>query len=173
MKIRPICFNTYFWLTLLACSWLGAGCQTTRSEKRAEASLRFHLESNLDGTERTTPVAIGRSEPFALSIETRPFLTEFNIERAAVVIAPGGFAMSVQFDREGTWILEQYSIAHKGKRAAIVAEFGELRWIAAPLMRDRIANGMFVFTPDTTREEADKIARGVNRVAELVRKGRR
>ncbi len=171
MKICPIWFNTYLCLALLAS--LFTGCRSTRSEKKQEASLRFHLETNLDGTERSQAIAIGRSAPFAISIETRAFLTEFNIEKASVVIAPGGYALSIQFDREGAWILEQYSTAHKGKRAAIAAEFGELRWIAAPILRDRITNGLFVFTPDTSQEEAEKIARGINRVAELVRKGRK
>lgn len=171
MKIRWIGFNIYLCLALVAP--LLAGCRTSKSEKKQEASLRFHLETNLDGTDRSQTVAVGRSSPFALAIETRSFLTEFNIEHAAVVIAPGGFALSIQFDREGAWILEQYSTAHKGKRTAIVAEFGELRWIAAPILRDRITNGLFVFTPDTTQAEAEKIARGVNRVAELVRKGRK
>lgn len=171
MKIRPSCFNTYLWLALLAA--LATGCRSGRSEKKMEASLRFHLESNLDGTERSQPIAVGRSAPFAMSAETRSFLTEFNIERASVVEAPGGFVISVQFDREGSWILEQYSGAHKGKRVAVAAEFGELRWIAAPIMRDRITNGLFVFTPDTSREEAERIVRGVNLVAQQVRKGRK
>jgi len=174
MKIRPTCFNTYFWLGLLAAlAWLPAGCQTGKSQKKPEASLRFHLEANLDGTDRSMPVAIGRSSPFAMAIETKAFLTEFSIDRASVVDAPGGFVLSIQFDREGTWILEQYSVAHKGKRMAIAAEFGELRWIAAPIMRDRISNGLFVFTPDATREEAEKIVKGVNRVAEQVKSGRK
>jgi hypothetical protein len=169
MKIRFASFNTYLtWLALLA-PLLG-GCLTTRSEKRAEASLRFHLEANLDGTERSQAITIGRSDPFAMGVETRCFLTEFNIEQATVVDTPGGFALSIQFNKEGGWILEQYSTVNKGRRVAIAAEFGELRWIAAPVMRDRITNGLFVFTPDTTREEAEKIARGVNVVAEKVRK---
>ena len=171
MKIRLRCFNTYL-LSLLLAGALG-GCSSTRSEKFAEASLRFFLETNLDGTEVTQTVKVGRSAPITVNIETHVFLTEFNIEKASVVDAPGGFAISVQFDRQGTWILEQYSTAHRGKRTVVAAEFGELRWIAAPLMRERITNGHFVFTADTTREEAEKIVSGVNRVAELVRKGRK
>jgi hypothetical protein len=41
------------------------------------------------------------------------------------------------------------------------------------LLSGRISNGLFAFTPDTTREEADRIARGLNNVAEQVRKGKR
>ena len=169
MKIRFTCFNIYLALmALVALVW--SGCKT--SEKRAEASLRFHLETNLDGTERSIPITVGRAPPFAMGVETRGFLTEFNIEHAAVVESPGGFSLSIQFDREGGWILDQYSTAHKGRRVAIAAEFNrELRWIAAPIMRDRISNGLFVFTPDATREEAEKIAAGLNVVAEKVKKG--
>jgi hypothetical protein len=178
MIIRRIRFNTYLRLALVLAvaallSGAGSGCSTTRSEKRMEASLRFYLECNLDGTDRSQAISVGRTDPFALATESRSFLSEFNVDRASVIEAPGGFVLSVQFDREGTWILEQYSTAHKGKRVAIAAEFGELRWIAAPVMRERITNGLFVFTPDTTREEAEKIARGVNRVAKLVRDGRK
>ncbi len=170
MKIRLIAFNTYLaWVVLLAP--ILCGCLTTSSKKK-EASLRFHLEANLDGTERSQPITIGRTSPFAMGIESRSFLTEFNIEHASVVDSPGGgFALSIQFNKEGGWILEQYSTVNKGRRMAIVAEFGELRWIAAPTLRDRITNGLFVFTPDTTREEAERIADGVNVVAEKVRKG--
>jgi preprotein translocase subunit SecD len=169
MKIRFTRFNTYLALMALVVPGLN-GCSTT-SGKRAEASLRFHLETNLDGTERTLPITIGRSAPFAMGIESRSFLSEFNIEKAAVIESPGGFALSIEFNREGGWILEQYSTAHKGRRVAIAAEFGELRWIGAPIMRERITNGLFVFTPDATREEAEKIVRGLNVVAEKVRKG--
>lgn len=169
MKTRLARFNTY--LLVGFCAFLMIGCRSGKSEKKMEASLRFHLETNLDGTDRSETIAIGRTSPFALSVETRAFLSEFNIEKANVVPAPGGFALSIQFDKEGTWILEQYSTAHKGKRVAIAAEFGMMRWIASPVMHDRITNGLFIFTPDTSQEEAEKIARGVNLVAEKVRKG--
>ena len=172
MKIRFAAFNTYLALLALLAPLLG-GCLTTRSEKKQEASLRFYLETNLDGTDRSQAMSIkiGRADSFPMVIETRCFLTEFNIDHVSVIDTPGGFGLSIQFDREGGFILDQYSTAHKGRRAAIAAEFGELRWIGAPVLRDRISNGLFVFTPDTTREEAEKIARGVNVVAEKVRKG--
>jgi hypothetical protein len=37
----------------------------------------------------------------------------------------------------------------------------------------RWGDGKFLFTPDTTREEAERIVSGVNRVAFLVKKGRK
>jgi hypothetical protein len=48
-----------------------------------------------------------------------------------------------------------------------------MRWVAAPTMTERIADGRLVFAPDATREEAERIVHGLNRVAELTRKGRK
>jgi preprotein translocase subunit SecD len=168
MNIRHPRFNMY--LLLIALIAGVPGCRSGKSEKKLQSSVRLHLETNLDGTERSQTINIGRSDPFPLSIETRSFLTEFNLERAAVVDAPGGFSISLQFDKEGSWILEQYSTANKGKRAAITAEFGELRWLAAPILHDRITSGHFAFTPDATRKESERIVRGLNNVAEKKRK---
>ncbi len=56
---------------------------------------------------------------------------------------------------------------------AIAAEFGQMRWIAAPVIKERLGDGVLVFTPDTTRQEAERIVSGLTRVAELVRKGRK
>ena len=82
----------------------------------------------------------------------------------------GGYSISVQFDKEGTWLLEQYTTGNKGKRVAIAAEFGEMRWLGAPVMTQRIGNGLFVFAPDASREEAERIVGGLNNLAKRVQK---
>lgn len=171
--IRVLRFNIYL-LPLLAAG-LVAGCKSSSKDysKRDEASLRLYLEVNSDGSDRNEPVLIGRERPFQLNVEKKTFLTEFNIERAAVVDAVGGFSISVQYDKQGTWLLEQYTTAHKGKHIAIAAEFGQMRWLAAPVISRRIADGLLVFTPDATRAESDRLVSGLNRIAELTRKGRR
>ena len=61
-------------------------------------------------------------------------------------------------------LLEQYTTGSKGKHLAISAEFGQMRWIAAPVITQRIGDGLLVFTPDTSREEAARIVSGLNRV---------
>jgi hypothetical protein len=48
-----------------------------------------------------------------------------------------------------------------------------MRWLAAPRITGRIADGRLEFTPDATRDEAERIVHGLNRVAELVAKGRK
>ena len=42
----------------------------------------------------------------------------------------------------------------------------EGRWLAAPRINKRIADGVLVFTPDATREEAEQIALGLNNLAQ-------
>ena len=176
MLTRVLRFNTY----LLAVLAVSAGCQTDKNKdeekdkeksgKKGEASLRVHLEVNPDGSDRSGPVSIGRKQPFQLNVEKTAFLNEFQIEKASVVDTFGGFSISVQFDKVGGWLLEQYTTANKGKHLAISAEFGEMRWLAAPKITQRLGEGRLVFTPDATREEAERIVDGVNRVAKRAQK---
>src|SRR6185369_13415526 len=146
MITRPLGFNLYL-LALVPAAFLIAGCDTLQKKGDAEeASLRFHLEVNA-GNGQGTNVFIGRSAPFAVTLDRNPFLSEFDMESAKVADALGGFTMVIQFSAEGTILLEQYSTVYRGRRVGLLAEFGQMRWIAAPVMHHRIANGQFVFTP--------------------------
>src|SRR5262245_37681374 len=80
----------------------GAGCQSDQAKKYTkndQASLRLYLEVNRDGTDQNEPELIGREHAFAVNVERRAFLTEFNIEKASIVEAMGGFSISVQFNK--------------------------------------------------------------------------
>lgn len=172
MLIRPGCFNTYLLAGLVAL--LAGGCAgPSKDAKRVVSSLRLHLEVNPNPAGQSTKANIGRSDPLAVNVDPQAFLTELQVEKASVLDALGGFAIALQFNSDGAILLEQYTGAYNGRRMAIAAEFGEFRWIAAPVIRQRLANGQLVFTPDLTREEAERFVRGLNRVAELVRKGRK
>ena len=145
-----------------------------RKQKKDLTSLRFHLEVNRDGTDKNGPVTIGRTSPFVVNVERAWFLDEQQIQSAAVVDdGLGGFVVVVQFERKGSWLLEQYTTSNRGRCVAIFAAFNEPRWIAAPKIGKTISNGTFAFTPDATREEAERLVRGLNNVARLVAKGRR
>ena len=166
-------FNTYLALalvTVVMCS-----CQTPERSREKEAStLRLHLEVNPDGTERNMPVPVYREKPVMINVDKMAFLDESSVVEGKIVDTLGGFAIQIQFDRCGSWLLEQYSTARKGKRFAIFSHFGDTpehaRWLAAPLVDKRITNGLFVFTPDATRQETERIVRGLNNVAREVKK---
>ena len=175
MLIRFNRFNTYLLAGLLAL--LAGGCTTPpkeeKKDKKVESTMRLHLEVNPHPAAQTLRVTVGRSDPVAITVESEPFLTEMHVDKASVLDMLGGFSIVIQFDSDGAILLEQYTGAYNGRRMAIAAEFGQSRWIAAPVIRKRLADGQLVFTPDLTREEAERFVRGLNRVAELVRKGRK
>jgi preprotein translocase subunit SecD len=166
MTSRLSRFNAYLLLGLAAV--LCAGCQIL---KQKEAStLRLHLEVNEDATGTSKPVPVYRQNPMYVNVQNSPFLNEGNITKAYVVDALGGFQIMIQFDRRGTWLFEQYTTAHKGKRFAIFSQFGDARWLAAPVINQRVSDGVLVFTPDATREESERIVRGLNNVAKTMQK---
>lgn len=165
-------FNTYL-LLAAALALIGAGCTAAQKKEMEQSSVRLHIQVNPDKTGSSTNAIVGRAAPFEVTIDRQAFLTEFNLERADVSDSVAGFSISLQFNPEGTITLEHYTTAYKGRQVVIGAEFGETRWLAAPVIRQRITDGKLVFTPDASREEAERIVRGLNRVAELVKKGRK
>jgi preprotein translocase subunit SecD len=182
MLIRDRPFNLHFLLAALAC--LGVvGCKSGKDKKstKEEAAVRFYMEASLDGSDRVEAILVGRSHPFRLNVRKAPFVTEYHIDKAEVIDAIGGFSLAIDFTKDGKGLLEQYTAANKGLHMAIAARFkhhtdtkyDQLRWLAAPVVTDTISNGRVVFTPDATREEAERIATGLNRITTLIKKDRR
>jgi len=165
-------FNLY--LALVAALALLCGCQMFR-HKGPTAALRVHIQTNPDALGTSQTISVMRSDPVLVTISRNPILTEANLIAAKVINSPGGFAIEVQFDENGTWLLEQYSAANPGQHLAIFGQWGDKlangRWLAAPLIRNRIANGKLVFTPDASRDEADQLVLGLNQFAVENRKG--
>jgi hypothetical protein len=169
MASRRVRFNSYLLLALVALC--GAGCKSMK--KKEATTLRLHQEVNADGGQRSSPVPVYRASPMYVNVEKEPFMNEEHVTKASVIDALGSFQIMVQFDRRGTWLLEQYTTAHRGRRIGIFSLFGEARWLAAPMMNKRISDGVLVFTPDASREEADRIVLGLNNVAKEAQKGNR
>ena len=159
---------------ILAGLWviLAWGCRnpdpataSLRQKGKEVSTLRLHLETNADGTDRVQTVKVLRSQPITLTVDRVAVLHEGDVKEATVVDAMGGFALKVQFNDRGRRIMEMTTVANKGQRWAIHSQFGDSRWLAAPLITQNVTNGVLVFTPDATREESDRIVRGLNRVA--------
>ena len=173
MKIRVMRFNIYLIGAFLIV--LASGCATAESKRKHQpGKLDVHLEVPRDNTNLSEPVPIYRAHPVMVNVQKEAFLSELNLAGAKVVDAMGGFAIELQFDRQGTWILEEFSTQNHGKRFAIHCDFGdqlkESRWLAAPMITKGISDGVLVFTPDATREEADQLVLGLNNVAREVQK---
>src|SRR6266446_1569370 len=154
MKFRLARFNTYY-LWLLLTVGLGLGYHTGASQKKAPhkgfSVLRLHIETNLDGTDKNGTVMVGRQTPFPVNVNKLPFVEETHLAKASLVEeGTGGFSLRLQLNRQGTWLLEQYTVANKGRHIAVFAELEDFRWIAAWLINQRISDGVFTSSPDTT-----------------------
>jgi hypothetical protein len=171
MKVWTRRFNIY--LTLTAALVLLCSCKTDR-QKGPVSAVRIHIEVNPDSAGMSQTVSVVRSDPVLVTIAREPILTEVNIVAARVFDAHGGFAIEVRFDETATWILEQYSAANPGLHLAIFGQWGDKlangRWLAAPLITRRINDGVLLFTPDCSREEADQFVLGLNNVAKKIQK---
>jgi preprotein translocase subunit SecD len=174
MMIRLNRFNTY--LCVILALAMTCGCQTAESKRKKQVStLEFHLEVRPDAresSERNIEAKILRDHPITITVQKAPFLSEAYIKEVKVIEVTGGFALRVQFDKHGTWLLEEFTAENLGKRIAVLSQFGdqlkETRWLAAPMTSHRIPDGVLTFTPDATREEAEQIALGLNNVAKKV-----
>jgi hypothetical protein len=172
MKVLTRRFNIYLALAFLL--GLGCGCQTGKQEKEVGA-LRVHIEVSPDPGGTTQDISVLRSDPVLVTIKREPILTEANIVTAKVIDARGGFAIEIKFDENGTWLLEQYSAANPGRHFVIFGQWSEKpvdsRWLAAPIITHRIADGVLAFTPDCSREEADQFVPGLNNFVKSAHKG--
>jgi preprotein translocase subunit SecD len=175
MKVCARRFNTYLALALAV--GLLSACQTASHKSRNEipAALRVYLETDPDGTSMSKSVTVFRAHPLDFTIATTPVLTEANIVDAKVIPAQEGYAIQIQFDESGTWTLELYSASNLGKHLVIFGQWGKKasdgRWLAAPIITQRIGDGKLVFTADASREEADQLVLGLNAAIKQIHKG--
>jgi hypothetical protein len=179
MKIRWRRFNIY--LVTAMSALLLWGCETESSKrKHPVASLRLHQEIRPNTAGTSEEVSVFREHPVRLVVDKTPFLTEANVKEAKVLDSVGGFVLSVEFDKKGTWLLEQFSSATRGKHIVIFSQFANTneskinsgRWLAAPRMKSTISDGLITFTPDASREETQQIAKGLNEVAKRLETGK-
>ena len=158
-------FRTDIKLYLIALSILASACQSTKNKDASTLSL--HLEINRRGDAKSKAVPIYRAAPVMVNVQQNPFLDNAYLLQASIVDrVDGGFVVSLKFDRHGTLVLNTISTAYRGQRMAIYGDFGEQRWLAAPVIRYRITNGVVTFTPDASRAEAERLVQGLNKIAE-------
>lgn len=175
MKTWATSFNIYLLLAAILCV---VGCKSDPTKTKKELStIRLHMEVHDDGSGGSGPVDVTR-EKFRVNIDKEPFLLEGDVSKADIVEAVGGFAIQVNFNARAALRLDMMTSSYKGQRIAILCQYPKSktttnafsRWVAAPKITKRIATGVFVFTPDCSREEAERIVRGLNNVAVISHK---
>jgi len=179
MIVRRNRFN--FYLVMCLTLTLGASCKTSPQSKRDKqlSRISLHAETNPDTMGRTESVPVYREHPVSFTVYKEAFLSEGNLKEAKVVDTLGGFALRLDFDKEGGMMLEEYTSANPGRHIAVYGQWHETpdskeskgRWLAAPKIQKHINDGVFIFTPDATREETENIALGLNNVAKKLQTG--
>src|ERR1051325_1057146 len=169
MKFAPRCINIYLLMGALV---LVSACKSPEERKHSRelSTIRIHLEVNADNTGRNTPVPIFRERPVFVNLDRAPFLDETYVERAWVEDSLGSHVIRIQFNPTGRALLEGVTGSNKGRRLAVGCQFPEPRWLGAPVITQHIADGVLTFTPDATREEAERIVRGLNNAAAKLKK---
>ena len=171
MMIKFMRFNIYL-LLAAGLVLLGVACQSSgKKKKKIMTALELHLEVNKDGAADNETISIFRDNPIYINVDKEFFLDSADIIESTVVEDAGGFRIRLKFNDRGSMILTGVTQANLGRRIGIFCSFGQARWLAAPMIRKQIADGVLTFTPDTTRAEADLIVKGLNdAAAELAKK---
>jgi len=172
MMTRAGWFNTYLLLLVVMVS---VGCKTAQEARhdKAIATFRLHLETNPGGTESSAMIEIAGTQ---LSVNNIPFLDETSVTNAAVVdTRDGGFAIRVQYGRHGALVLDTVTTENRGRHIAIFTQFGagkleQQRWLGAPYIGSSMVGGLLIFTPRSTRAEAEEVVQGLNNVAKKFKK---
>ena len=164
---------------ILACAGLGCNSpktsppnETTAVPAKQATLMQFHIETNPDPTGRTMEAPIFRANPFHLTVQREPVLDEAFMENVQLVDTDemGGYAIKVTFNKFGTRRLDALSVEHRSQRLAVHAEWTEARWLGAPVLNKRISDGVLIFSPDATREETERIVRGLSNVVSHLQK---
>lgn len=167
--------NLLLGAALLACG----GCHSLKSSKNKDkkkemAFIELHLEVTPDGISETKTATVNRREPFKLTVETDPFVdTAYVTDATLLDEGTDMFSIQVKFNWSGSMRLDTYTTANRGKHIAVYSTFGDKhnsRWLAAPVIRQRISDGTFTFTPDASHEEAEAIVKGLKNAAEKMKK---
>ena len=144
--------------------------KSARQLRREKSTFTAHIETQDVGTQWCLKVQVDRQFPITLTVDRTPVLEEEHVDHAEVIDVIGGFALKITLTERGASLLDAASASYRGLRLAVFSNFGQDRWLGAPIMNQRIRNGVLIFTPDATREEAERMVNGLNNVAAKIKK---
>ena len=146
---------TFVWL--LAVALAAAGCSTFG--KHEYTSLRVFLQTTpqLPQQERSTVVV--SNPPMNVTVKRLPELSEIDLVKAEAVKTDTRKQLVLQFDRRGTLIISNFTTERRGELYVLVLNNIA---IAAPVIRDTIADGRLVIDVDQTDADLDKLVKGLN-----------
>ena len=107
----------------------------------------------------------GSSSPVIMTVEKDAFTDEGFLEDAKLIDTLGGPMIALKFNSRGALRMQMWTVSKPGRHIAVWSRWTDGRWLAAPMVSRAIEDGVLVFSPDATREEAQEIVRGLNNVA--------
>jgi hypothetical protein len=169
MRVYTLRFNLFL---LLAALPLLGGCDSFGHSDEHLSTVAIYVSVGPNSSAfkgATETVSVLRSDPVQVTIDKQPILTEGDIVAAKVVNTPAAPGIILRFDPMGTVVLEQTSATNPGGHFVIYGQWGKdlknRRWLMAPLITNRIHDGILSFTPDMSRDEAAQFVLGLNNVA--------
>jgi len=170
MKFRFRAINWNLAIALaLAC--LMSGCASNSKKKEEEIStIRLHFEVHPQLQRRNMEVSVLRAHPVKLIVAEEALVHEGYLNEVSLLDEDGSHRIRLKFDDSGRRLFETETAVNLGKHIAVFAQFPESRWIAAPVVKGRISDGVFVFTPDMDLAEARRLVDGLKRVIEKRKK---
>ena len=173
MLIKFARFNIYLFLACIVFMSV-TGCETTSDHPKKKGKVatlvEFHMETRGDIVTRTQMVPIDRASPVYVNVDRKAFLDCADLVEADLVEELGGFVIRLRFGMEGSTLLDTCSSANLGKRMAVLCISDQTRWLAAPKITKPIRDGIITFTPDASRDEAEKIIAGLKEVIKELKK---
>ncbi|KAB2659705.1 MAG: hypothetical protein DVB32_07580 [Verrucomicrobia bacterium] len=152
--------------SFLACFLLVA-CKTTEQKKQGKeaSTIQIFLE-NVNSAAEKRLITVGERMKTQVNVDLSPFADTADLLNATVVDIDemGGFGIRLNFNDHGKLVLDTVTASSKGMRMPVLVAYTQVRWLGAPRINRRITDGSLVFTPDCTRQEAERIVRGLTNV---------
>jgi preprotein translocase subunit SecD len=182
MRARPTGFNLYLFAVAALALAVVTGCRSIEDRRRDRihyTALLLHADAP-EASPDTNHVMVVNIAGAKVPVQTRPFLTEADLDEATVVDSPGGgYSLRLKFNDHGRLVVDTFTAAHRGRQVGIFVRYGvrknkkvplKEKWLAAPRVNRHIHDGVVLFTPNATREELDEIVRGLQNAAAEGRK---
>ena len=131
------------------------------------ATLSMHLPASAGLPESRRIPLIVPNPHLTLEVDSFAVLTERDLDKVDLKGQGEEFLIRLVFNTHGTITLDSVSNNNRDEMLVVLING---RPVAAPRLKRRIVDGTFEFTPDLSREEAEKVVKGLNLAAEYYRK---
>jgi preprotein translocase subunit SecD len=157
MKFAP-------YLLLLALIIAG-GCKSKPPQNAVTMSM--HLPADVTTPQDRRVPAVIRSPTMSFLVDGLAVFTDDDLDGVELRDDDDGLRMRFAFNTAATIRLDVLS---NDKRGSLVVVFLNNQPVGAPQLKQRIVDGTFEFTPNVSREEAERLVEGLNALIQYKKK---